>query len=130
MRIKSKVVRESFRYCFENVDDEDLNVVETFLTRSDSILTLDELISMTNMHDLSKMSDEEICILFGFEAGIQYLLMHVDKIASRELLMHLLASAFMSESMLLDLLEKPIAIVYCDDSYLDYLSANPNIYKP
>jgi hypothetical protein len=127
--INGKLVKQPFWFCFEGALD-DLNAdIKLIPTRSDQFITLAQLTKLANVTNLDSFTDEAIYSLYSFKEGVQFLLMYLKDICDRGLLMYMLSSPFVDEEGLMELLLDQTVLENCDDSFLDHLAHNPNIYE-
>jgi hypothetical protein len=115
---------------FKSYFDEDIIFaeVDAIPTRTDCKLSKYSLERLNTIESLDVYSNGFILNLFAFPQGLHFLLNHKQELLDRGLIMYLFSSPFMLDDMLLDLLNDNDIIEYCDDSWLEHLYINPNIW--
>lgn len=127
--INGKLVKQAFWFCFEGVIDVLSKDIRLIPTRYDHMINISEINIVDKITDLDSLTDETICNLYSFKEGVQFLLMHIKDLCDRQLLMYMFSSPFMDDEELMKLLLDQIVLDNCDDSFLDHLAHNPNIYE-
>lgn len=124
-----KALKPAFAFCFENLIEEIDNDIRTIPTRTDEFIQLPQLNDLFGADNLDELSDECICNLYSFKAGVQFLMHHLNELNDRGLLMYMFSSPFLDEELLMDLILSPLVLENCEDSFLHHLAKNPNIYQ-
>lgn len=119
-------MKESFRPYFEEY--EEINDVFRAATRPDCKIPKSIIDRLYTIQSLNEYPNEFIMNLFAFLEGIQLLLNHKQDLIDRGLFIYILSSPFVPEETLLEILNDEDIIGYCNDSWLEHLYANPNIW--
>ncbi len=120
-------MKSGFRPYFENF--REINEVCRAPIRDDCIIPRTVIDRLYTIQSLREFPNEFIMNLFAFIDGIQILLNYKQDLIDRGLFMYILSSPFVSEETLLDMLNEEDIIGYCDDSWLEHLYINPNIWN-
>jgi hypothetical protein len=124
-----KAVKPAFAFCFENLQEEIDHDIKTIFTRIDEFSQLPPLIELFSANNLDELSDECIYNLYSFKAGVQFLMHHLEDLIDRGLLMYMFSCPFLNEELLMSLILSPLVLENCEDSFLNHLAKNPNIYE-
>jgi hypothetical protein len=124
-----KALKPAFAFCFENLLEEIDHDIKTIPTRADVFIHLPQLNELFESDNLDEISDECICNLYSFREGVQFLMHHLDELNDRGLLMYMFSCPFLDEELLMELLLSPLVLENCEDSFLNHLAKNPNIYQ-
>jgi hypothetical protein len=127
LHLNGKVLKKEFEFLFENV--EEINIVRLIPTRNDELISLDKLFQLSKDINLSSISNECIYNLYTFLEGVQFLFNHISELQNRGLLMYMFSSPFLTVEQLQMLIYDSIIFENCDDTYIDHLVYNPNIYE-
>lgn len=124
-----KMIKPVFAFCFENLCEEIDHNIRTIPTRADGFSHLPLLTELFESNNLDDLSDECIYNLFTFEQGVQFLMNHLEDLCDRGLLMYMFSSPFLTEEPLMELMMSQLVLENCEDSFLNHLAKNPNIYQ-
>ena len=123
MKVKSK-----FEYLFDTLETS--NEVHIIKTRQSNFLSLKQIENIFDIKKFARIDRVNICNLFRFRAGTQFVFNHLKLIyRCPTIIKQLLASEFIDEDQLNVILELIDSENCWDDSLLDYIVQNPNCYE-
>ena len=119
------MIKKDFQVYFEGIEyiypDTPIDI------KTNYYIPMTDLFALASVDSLEGHSKEYIMNLFTFEEGVQVLLHCKYELAQMDLMMYLFSSPFVSDKVLLELLDDEKIIKYANDNWIEHLYANPNI---
>lgn len=119
------MIKKDFQVYFDGI--ERIYPITPIDIRTNYYIPMIDLFTLAGIDSLKEYSKEFIMNLFSFEEGVQVLLHCRYELAQMDLMMYIFSSPFVSDKVLLELLDDEKIIKHANDNWIEHLYANPNI---